>query len=372
MENRRLFIAALLSAVVLIVWNLLFAPERPVPEEPLGEEAGAVESTGRTPAADSPVEVSEAAAPPDAVAPDAEEPQGEPEPSPPLIDFGDDLVAAEFETSAVIETEEVRLEFSNRGAQLHSFLLKDLTEEGETLDVVRRRGADFYPFALMIDGEIPHPLNDALFEWEQESDELGNTVLRFRHRSELGTAEKVFRWTSRGLLGVEITVPGESGWGLLLGPGVRNPSKEGENRFSRRIASYRRGEETDTFDPNKVEEDIFLPAAGLRWVGLEDNHFLTAAVPIQGLQEALIRPVAERTEVGEGRLRFLPIEEAVAEEAVAGEDLRRELLLLLQASGERLEVMTFLGAKRYSRLQTLPYGLEETVRWGEWLRYLAL
>jgi len=363
-DNRRLLAAALLSAIVLIVWNLLFPPVKPpVQEEPVVEESGAADSTDARP-----VEVAETEVAPGEL-PRAEEEPPPPEPPAPVIDFADDLVVAEMETSAVIETGEVRIEFSNRGAQLHSFLLKKYaTEEGKAVNLVRRRGADLYPFSLVLEGGRPHPLNDALFEWEEESDELGNTVLRFRHRSELGAAEKVFRWTSRGLLAVEITMPGESGWGVLLGPGVRNPAgKEADSRFSRRMASYRRGEQADTFDPNKQKEDVFLPASGLRWVGLEDNFFLIAAMPLGGLREALIRPVAQRAEIDPNYPRFLPI--AAAEDE---EDLGRELLVLLWAGGERLEAVTFLGAKEYRRLEALPYGLEETVRWGAWLRYLAL
>lgn len=362
MENRRLLIAALLSTLVLIGWNYMMMGLRP-PEESLpgpdSFEAPAAEPPPERPA---PAALSEPSDVPDRS--DASEP---------LIDFGADTVAAAAESSVVVETETVRAEFTNLGAQLVSFRLKrHLTLAGEPVELIRPRGRDPFPFALVAGGaESPslHPLNKALFEWHREVAEDGSPVVRFRHKSELGTAEKVFRWTPERLLAVTATVPGESDWGFVFGPGLRvlEEDEDPEGRFLQRLASYKTADASQTIAPGKLDEPLELGGRGLRWVGLEDNFFLAAAIPVNGgLGRVLLEPVRQRAELRPDEHRFVPLDAQVGEEGSS-----REILMLLMADGPRMELLTYLGAKQYRRLAALPYGLDETVRWGAYIGLLA-
>jgi YidC/Oxa1 family membrane protein insertase len=217
-----------------------------------------------------------------------------------------------------------------------------------------------------VEGSKSHRLNSALFEWSEETD-AGLPALRFRHRSERGAAEKVFRLTPDDLIEVEVTVTETPDWGLVFGPGIRKLEAGSENdRFVQRMAAFRRTDgESDHFEPRKVHEDILVPGGGLSWVSLEDNFFLTAVVPRRGLDGVRIRPVLERAEVRPGEPRFLPIGTEVDEGA------NQELLLLLEARGERMEILTFFGAKQYRRLTSLGHHLEETVRWGKFIGIFA-
>lgn len=365
MENRRLFIAVFLSAMILIIWNSIFPP---VPPSPIPPDASRDLSSGdpqirrqEDPAAasesglaHSPYETTEAGEPSQR-RPSLEEES--------LIDFEEDVVASEVESRSILESDVVRLEFSNRGAQLVSFRLKQhATSGGESLELVRDRGSDPYPFGLVVGGERSHRLNNALFVSEAKSDERGET-LRFRHRSSRGAAEKLFRLTPEGLVSVEITVLGED-WSLLLGPGLRNLNeKELGDRLLQREVGYRRGESLETIAPHNQEGDEFIPSVGLRWVTLEDNFFLVAAMPRSGVREVVVRPVLQLGDFAEGRPRFLPI-------GSEAEGASTEQMLLLQASGPQMELLTLFGDKRYSRLVKLPYELEGTVRWG-WFGFLA-
>ncbi len=382
MENRRLLLAVFLSALVLIVWYAIFPPppqprsaEGPLPG-PETEQFEQLEE-GMAPDVDDSGES----------ATEADEPDAEP-----LIAFEGDSVAAELEEHPVLENDTVRLELSNRGAQLLSFRLKQHeTEGGESLELVRDRGSDPYPFALVAGGDKSHRLNKALFVWSRgpadpeatagfatgesepvgvdesiESPASGIQTLSFRHRSDRGAAEKTFSLTPDGLLKVKMTVLGDRDWSVVIGPGLRNLSeKEANNRFVQREVGYRRGETLETIAPAKQDSDEFIPALGLRWVTLEDNFFLVAVMPRDGVKEVVVRPIFQRVELDPDRPRFLPLETSADTE-----DLRREQILLLEASGQQMEVEALFGAKRYSRLVAMPYGLEETVRWG-WFGFLA-
>ncbi len=361
MENRRLLLAVFLSALILIIWNSLFPPVPP-PAGP-ADEAAEAPVEGPAPRQRS---TPDETIPRDAESTPEEEPGGDAgAEEPELLAELEDETEAAYEERAVLENETMRLEFSNRGAQLISFRLKrHETAEGETLELVRDRGSDPYPFALVVGGEKSHRLNNALFVAEREATGDGE-VLRFRHRSSRGAAEKTFQLTPEGLLAVQMTVSGDRDWSVVLGPGLRNlDAKEAENRFIQRQVGYKRGETLETIPRNKQESDEFIPALGLRWVTLEDNFFLMAVLPQSGVQEIVVRPVYQRFDFQEDQPRFLPIS------APVDDGVTTEQILLLEASGPRMEVLAFFGAKRYSKLVKLPYGLEETVRWG-WFGFLA-
>ena len=357
MENRRLLLAVFLSALVLMVWYTLFPP--PPPSRPMPPPAS--ETSSERPADPS------ASATPGAGALEGtfdeavlDEAQAD------LIDFEQETVVAEIEERVVLENQEVRLEFSNQGAQLLSFQLFGYDgSEGEPLELIRSRGSDPYPFALVSGGTRSHRLNKALFAWSRE-DADGEQVLTFRHRSSRGAAEKQYRLTADGLLRVRLTVLGARDWSVVLGPGLRNlTEKEAGNRFVQREVGYRRGETLETIAPDKQKADEVIPGSGLRWVTLEDNYFLMAVMPREGLSGVIVRPVFQRAEVDEGQARFLP-----SDTSADTEDLIHAQILLLEADGPRMDLDALFGAKRYSRLVTMPHHLEDTVRWG-WFGFLA-
>ncbi len=365
MENRRLLLAVFLSALVLMVWYSIFPPPQPseIPEspatDPSGEQiaptqeaSGSMSPDDQTPPA--PLRGDEGAV-------ETQEPESDP-----LIEFDQETVVAELPERPVLENEYVRLEFSNQGAQLLSFRLKQYrADDSESLELIRERGSDPHPFALVAGGNKSHRLNKALFAWSRE-DTDGEQILRFRHRSERGAAEKEYRLSTDGLLKVSVTILRDRDWSLILGPGLRNLSEsEAGSRFVQREVGYRRGESLATITPAKQDADEFIPASGLRWVTLEDNYFLMAVMPREGVREVIVRPVYQRAESDEGQPRFLPIDTAAETK-----DLSREQILLLGADGQQMDVEVLFDAKRYSRLVEMPHGLEETVRWG-WFGFLA-
>ncbi|NJL27650.1 MAG: membrane protein insertase YidC [Thermoanaerobaculia bacterium] len=360
METRRLLLAFVLSIAFLVAWNWMFpttptAPTEPGVETTVPQGAAPAEST---PPQGSPSQGSPAAENPASSLPTAAE--AAVATAPPTS--AEEEIAAGHEETVVLENDAFRAEFTNRGAQLRSFRLKrHLTHEGQLLELVRSRGdGDPYPFALVARNGEPLAVNQSLFTVEKQQDEKGHQRLIFRHRSQVGNVEKEFTETADAFLEVGIKVSGASGWAVLAGPGARElTAKEAEDRFLERQVGYRIGENLETLKSDKVEEPETLPAGGLRWVVLEDKYFLAALVPLAGLGEVVVNPVLERPKAEPDERRFLPMSAKDGES-----NLIPELEILLVPSGEELELAAYLGAKKYSRLTALPYGLEQTVRWG--------
>ena len=363
MENRRLMLAALLSAMIVITWQVIFPPPPPI------------DSSSTTPV-ESPLSPTDDEAPStvdgsDPSSPALSEPAGSDEASieavPAEVPVLEPIVG-EAEEMVVITTPLAQVELTTLGAQVRSYrLINQLGEDGEPLDLVRERGKDLYPFSL-IDAEGSSPLNTALFTVEQRRADDGRQVVHFRHRSNRGSAEKIFRWDDVGFMDVEVRIEGRDRWGLLFGPGVE-VGDSGASTYGGavgRIVGYRQNGEVEKIAAKKQNEDKVLDASGLDWVTLEDNFFLVAAIPVDGVDEVQVRPVYQRAEVETGRPRFLPLDTASKDD-----DLEREQMLIVRSEGESMTVRTYLGAKRYSHLANLPYGLEQTVRWGSFIGVLA-
>ena len=361
MDNRRLFIAALLSIAVLFLWQILFPPppppQRAPPSEPPPSSAPAEPTASTFPAqtgAGAPA-TTEAGAPAEASAAPLEP------------------IAASEEKRVVLENDALRAELTNRGAQLVSLLLKDKRlADGSALELVGRRASSPYPLALVAADGTPHALDDALFAVETE-ERAGITTARFRYRGERGAAEKTIRLAGDGRMEVEVELAaGTAPGGLLLGPGLRLRTKEElENRFNQRAAVFRAAGEVTVLAASDVEAPARLPAAGLDWIGLEDTYFLAAVVGAEGLAEARVEPVTLAASGAGDGTSFDGVPFA-NEDALSAEEKERprDLQLVLVPSGAKMKLDLFWGAKQFDRLSALGKGLEQTVRWG-WLGFLA-
>ncbi|GMU64747.1 MAG: hypothetical protein AMXMBFR36_10210 [Acidobacteriota bacterium] len=354
MDNRRLFLAAILSMAVLFLWQVLFPPPEPAPRpaavpaaaEPVPPPAGA---GAAAPVPAPPGETVATEAP--AAAPAAEP------------------IAAEEEERVVLENDELRVELSNRGGQLVSLVVKGKTaESGEPLELVQRRPAGPYPFALVDARGGGHPLNEALFVVERPAGPRAAEVV-FRQRGEAGSASKRFRLGDSGELEVEVETD-VAGLGLMIGPGLRErDAEELKNRFLKRAAVWSVGGSETVETVDDVEEVLRIPGAGLDWIGIEDTYFLAALVPREGVAEARVEPVLlDATEdVRSFAARALP-----AAEQLTAEDKKRprEVRVVLVADNGKIAASSYWGPKQYDRLVDFGAGLERTVSWG-WLGFLA-
>ena len=349
MDNRRLLLAASLSFALIVVWTMFIAPKPPA--KPTGLPAGSGAPAATAPGAPTP---RSAASLPNAPAAQAT-PAG-PEPAVPAAAVPP--MAAAKEETVTLQAGSAQAVFTNRGAQLVSFLVADKAGQKTQLDLVRKRLEGPYPYGLTDAAHAPHLLNKALFVAEKADD--GKSVV-FRFSGPEGTAEKAFRFDNRGLLEVTVKLPGQKGWGLILGPGIRNLTKdELKSRFEARSAVYKT-EDVKVLDPQRFDT-VELPGSSLRWIGVEDTWFLAAAIPEKGVERASVEPFLVQGADGEGA-RFLPVP---AKDAITSEqkEMPRELRVVLTALGDEMALRSYWGPKSYEKLKALPYGLEETVNWG--------
>lgn len=353
MDNRRLLMATLLSAAILILWTFAFPPPPPAPSTEAPAAAGTpleakVSEPGTPPAAGS-----GAAAPPEAAA--------TPSPPAPQLSLGEGTIAASEEKTVVLENDKVRIEIRNRGAQIVSARLKNhLNSKGQPLDLVRARGQDPYPLAILGEGGRSKALNEELFQVEEKS-EGGMPAAIFRYQSDKGVAEKRFALDADGFLDVEIRTAGLGQWGMLLGPGVEDIVDTSSTAV--RSVGIRRGEVDEEIHASDIGESQRADIASATWLSLEDNFFFAAFIPEKGVTAATLRPVWVRPAAEPGQPRFLASE-------TAEKDLSKEILVIAEANQETIEGKLYFGAKQFSYLRSLPYGLEHTVRWG-WLFFLA-
>ncbi len=365
MDTKRFLLAVALSLAVLIGWQALFPPEPSAPPSGEGTRAGAetaspAESSGAVSgshgADQGPRDGGFGAEPQTG---ESTPPPSEPQPV--------ERVAAEREQEFVIQRGASRAVFTNRGAQLVSFELQNHPgSAGGVVDLVRKRADGAFPFAITDPAGRPGPLVDVLWAGEQKSFDDGAESLRFEYSGPEGRATKSFLFDDDGTFQVSISVSDGAPWGVLYGPGLRNPTRqEAESRFAGRSAVYNRAGEIERVDSLRQNEPELVPGTGLRWIGLQDTYFLSGwiADSERPLREAALYPLAVRSDA-DGRIEAVTRIEADRDLADGEKDLPREQLLVLVSSDSDLVGRAYWGAKEYDRLASLPYGLERTVNLG--------
>jgi len=348
-ENRRLFLAALLSLGVLLLWQLVFQPPPPVRTPPSEVESQAPAASS-TPGPEAVEEVTETAAVPSPGAPL--------ESTGPLVT---EPTAAEAERVVRIETATIVAEITNRGGQLLSFRLKEHRKSNdEPLELVRHRPGPPYPFAFVDGGAKPLPINDALFVAEVQALEGGGQELRLTYGGAEGQARKRFTFDDGDLFNVDVEAQGlPSGWGLLLGPELRNPSEKvlGSRYLQRSFSYLPAQDDLQALRPDKVNGERDVAGGDIRWLGLEDNYFLTALILEEPIAGVRVLPVLLLPDDAGSK----PLPE---EMDAADKDLRRGLMAVVQPGAAGLHARAFWGAKEYERLAAMKWGLEKSVRWG--------
>jgi YidC/Oxa1 family membrane protein insertase len=337
-DNRRLILAFLLSAIVVVLWQFFFAPSPPV-DQP----------TTPAPPIEAPVPFEGT----------SEERREESEK---LHELPAEQAARAEEV--VLENARFLARFSNVGAQLVSLQLKEhLDREGKPLELVKQRLRYPYPFGLVDADLSPLPLNEALFVIERGQDGEGHQSVEFRYRGGAGAARKRFVLSPAEHFAVEIDVSGFSDWGLILGPGLRNENREElESKLSQRRFSYLTGADgkadLHSLEARKTKEASVVAGSGLRWLGFEDTYFLTVLVPSSAIRQVTVVPYRLRsTENGN---ELVGLAEATGDD----EDLPRSLLAVVQPASQQFAANAYWGGKHYDRLVATGWGLEQTVRWG--------
>jgi YidC/Oxa1 family membrane protein insertase len=339
LDTKRLVIALMLSAAVLILWTVLFPPPAP-PKPAAGAVAAPTAPAAGTSTAAAPAPTAAAAPAPERPAPVVAAP-----------------IAAQTETLLTVESGLYRATVTNRGGALRAFTLKAYRDsEGHPLDLVQQ-SPGFPGLTLTLDPAEPFLARAAQALFTIEKEEKNATVtLRYRYREGDGSGlvrTYVFRSGYVASMRVEREGPGRPAIGIVAGPGIGNPSpEEMKSQYTRpgsAVVLFGTGSVTRKANGGLKEAEGVGP--GLTAVGLEDNYFLAAFLP-DARTTARIRPEAVSTPAGPD-----------------GKSTPSEIAVVLEGTGV-LAADLFLGPKDIDILEKVRPGMDKLIDYG-WFAILV-
>ena len=351
--ERRVLLAVFLSFLVLYVYQALLVPPPLPPDAPRDAPATAPPPSTAADAALQP-------------APAAPDPLQAAEPS---ADFlaPDPVVGDTSPRDIVVENDHVRAVFTNRGAQLSSWQLKDYLEGGEPVELLPRDlpPTEPAPFSLEFgDEQLTHLASSGLYRASAErlrpTDESETLVFDYEDAAGL-RVRKTFRFDpGAGPYLFALTVEASQGrqplnpvlrWGPALG-GVERSS------FGFAFRQGPRGVLEGRLLENGVpgEMDITRPAADdvaeqstyqgrMTFVGVDNHYFLAAALP-QG-QEVTVQ------------YRAVPLPPRPPDE-----DMRELMAFDLALPGGVGELPFYLGPKDFDVLEAADPTLPQAIEFG--------
>ncbi|MBI1353306.1 MAG: membrane protein insertase YidC [Acidobacteria bacterium] len=281
--QRRLLLASLLSAAVILGYfytQSLFAPPAPAPEP--GGETAAIEQPA-TPQSPTP------AAEPDAAA----EPTDGPEIA---AANGPEQVVAASEQEIVVESDAFRAVFSNRGAVVKSWTLKNYkSSAGEPLDLVNQEGAKEhgFPFTFVDSGGEKIPaVADALFRVnEGPAERMAPTTLEFELVHNGVRARKTFHFDKQGYVFEVNSELTQNGTGtphrLAWTGGFGDTAHQQDWIYSKSFYFDPEGGEIEWIDADDAEDAVIANRGAFPFVGLEDHFFTAVFLPEEGSRVAL-------------------------------------------------------------------------------------
>jgi YidC/Oxa1 family membrane protein insertase len=280
--EKRIFLAIVISIAVLVGWSAI-AP-RLFPElarRPAPPKASATETTATTrPGAVSPtIKANTAPVTPHVV------PATPPAP-----------VAGARVQQVVVDMPEYTAVLSNRGAQLVSFKLKKYRQKrsSDLVDLVKAREPHRteYPFVIVPQDRSLLRLNSALYSVREATDPKGARLVEFRYSDGKVTATKLFRFTRQPyLFDFSVAVDPPSPYRVAVGPGIRNLERDEVESAYAMVGNgvVHAGGEFEILQRDDTPTLKLMP--GVKYVGIEDNYFLTALRPTHG-REGLLQRVS--------------------------------------------------------------------------------
>jgi YidC/Oxa1 family membrane protein insertase len=328
--EKRLLLAFVLSAAILLAWSVIFPPPQrpPQPEQSPVAETQPSEEEAEGPAGVTPSSEESGGA----VV--AEEDEGE--------EATDQRIEASTEERVDLANGFMDVVLSNRGAAVTSYrLLAYDGDDGQPLDLVQTVPLDDAAKPLQLittDGPdealylVERIDGGVVFRW---SDGRGNRVVK---RISLSGAYYG--------LDVEIEAAGAPAASRVsIGTGMRDLAEVEQNS---RLALWGEGVmladgEVSRFKRRKVKERQVLAPASVTFTGFEDAYFFNLLRPSSGLSEVWVEPL---------------------EFAVSEDETQRVLRISAALSGGQLRGQLLGAPKEYDLLQEIDRGVEKTLDFG--------
>ena len=329
--EKRLLLAFVLSAAILLAWSVIFPP--PQRQQPTPPDAAGPRAT------------------PEATAPVAGLPSGADEGGDvaEAIVESDEIVGATIEETVEFANAKIAVVLTNRGAAVSSYrLLGYDDDDGQPLDLIQTvpLSESSRPLQL-ITADGP---DNALYEVERID---GAVFFRWADGAGSSVTKRVALSESGYGLDVAITATGtRAGSPISIGTGMRDL---GESERNSRLALWGEGVtladgEITRFKRRKVEERRVLSAGALSFAGFEDAYFLNVLRPDGGVSEVRIDPL----------------------EFTLDEEAQRVLQISVVPSQGQLRGELLGAPKEYDLLQSINQGVEKTLTFGWFLTPIAV
>jgi YidC/Oxa1 family membrane protein insertase len=193
------------------------------------------------------------------------------------------LVQASGETVSVVENELYRIQFTNRGAQVTSWILKRFKDsDGKPLDLVHQQAAKQFGYPLSLytyDPAVMGGLNHALFVASPPGQFTAPATLTFRYSNGDVQATKTFSFDETYLLHADVAVTrgGAPVRALLSWPGGFGDQDNANAYAGSQLDDYRDGNDQH-LEPKKVSGGETLNGP-FDWVGVSDPFFAAVFLP---------------------------------------------------------------------------------------------
>ncbi len=357
MEKRAL-IAILLSVLILVIYQWLFVKPKKAPEQVTEKKT------------EVPIEKSEKQQEP-IEKKQVQKKEEDAETSETVSEFIEDKIQDEQEKLISIETDLYSIKFTNKGARVRSWELKNYQDdEGRPLELVSRKMVwkGQLPLSIFVpnDEKVSNKINSALFVANKRGLKINKQnrkeILIFRYSDGRGlNVTKSFNFFFDSyLIDIKVRTSSEelSNYGfILLGPDIGNqPYAKKRSFFSApqamiqsiisingkmdRVKSLKREEGQET-----VISKIFQ--GSIKVIGVEDNYFTAFFLPTEALDQGIV--VQRTIEIGKNE------DEAIYRDALQSG-------LPLNVKGKNVNI--FVGPKDYKLLSEISPELEGVVNFG--------
>jgi YidC/Oxa1 family membrane protein insertase len=324
--EKRIFLAVVISIALLVGWSLLLPklfPElakKPQPPRPAATTTTAAPAT--TAAVEEPKSGATAAQPALSGAEGAvEKPAPEAGAAPQVTA----PISAERVQVSVVETPDFKATFSNRGAQLVSFELKNYKrKENKKVNVELVRARDprrtDFPFTLEgRDAALMQRLNGSLYSVSDRTDR-GLRILEYRFSDGRTTMTKTFRFDPADpyLFDFTATMQPPAPYRVAIGPGIGNLRPEEEDSAAV-ITGHGVVQREGKFKVLPREKgDRVQVFENIEYLGIEDNYFLAILRPSRGGEGILHRVSFTNPATKKKRDDFYAAVNATADGTVSG------------------------------------------------------
>ncbi|MDQ3281681.1 MAG: membrane protein insertase YidC [Acidobacteriota bacterium] len=301
--EKRIFLAIAISIAVLLGWSAIAPRLFPELAKKPAVKPVATDTTATRPPVDvkaPPADTAIAAAPPA---------------SP---------VAATAQQHTIVDTPQYTAVFSNRGAQLISFKLKNYKQKrsDELVDLVKARGANRtdFPFTIVPRDPSLKRLNTALYSVSDQVDPKGQRVIQYRYSDGRVSMTKTFRFAKQPyLFDFNVTMTPPSPYRVAIGPGIRTLAPEEQDS---QVVTTGNGvvEANDKFRIVRREKaPAFHVVPSIQYIGIEDNYFLSVLRPSRGAEGSLQKVQFSVPQNKTGRADLYAAVNATGDGVVAGD-----------------------------------------------------